>query len=37
MGITEQVEPLRTCEFCGYEFPDYLGRYGCPNCEANGE
>jgi len=23
---------LRTCEFCGYEFPVELGRYGCPNC-----
>ncbi len=22
------------CEFCGYEFDDSLGRYGCPNCLA---
>lgn len=24
------------CEFCGYEFSDDLGRYGCPNCEGDG-
>jgi hypothetical protein len=24
------------CEFCGYEFSDDLGRYGCPNCEGEG-
>lgn len=24
------------CEFCGHEFPEELGRYGCPNCEGNG-
>lgn len=24
------------CEFCSYEFPEYLGRYGCPNCEGDG-
>lgn len=24
------------CEFCGYEFPEHLGRYGCPNCEGEG-
>ena len=24
------------CEFCGYEFPDSCGRYGCPNCEGDG-
>lgn len=22
------------CEFCGHEFPEELGRYGCPNCEG---
>lgn len=27
---------LRKCEFCGYEFPDELGRYGCPNCCGEG-
>jgi len=27
---------LRRCEFCGYEFPDSLGRYGCPNCLGEG-
>ena len=21
------------CEFCGYDFPDKCGRFGCPNCE----
>lgn len=20
------------CEFCGYEFDEICGRYGCPNC-----
>jgi DNA (cytosine-5)-methyltransferase 1 len=24
------------CEFCGYHFPEHLGRYGCPNCEGEG-
>jgi Zn finger protein HypA/HybF involved in hydrogenase expression len=24
------------CEFCGYEFDDDLGRYGCPNCLGEG-
>lgn len=24
------------CEFCGYRFPERLGRYGCPNCEGEG-
>ena len=23
-------------EFCGYEFPEHLGRYGCPNYEGEG-
>lgn len=27
---------LMECEFCGYEFPEELGRYGCPNCEGDG-
>jgi hypothetical protein len=22
------------CEFCGYEFPENSGRFGCPNCEG---
>ncbi len=35
------AEPTRTvglleCEFCGYEFPESCGRYGCPNCEGIG-
>lgn len=24
------------CQFCKYEFPDSLGKYGCPNCEGSG-
>ncbi|MBE2262895.1 MAG: DNA cytosine methyltransferase [Burkholderiaceae bacterium] len=24
------------CEFCGHEFPEHLGRYGCPNREGAG-
>lgn len=24
------------CEFCGYWFPEELGRYGCPNCNGEG-
>ena len=27
---------FRSCEGCGYIFPDQLGRYGCPNCNAEG-
>lgn len=27
---------LMECEFCGYEFPESCGRYGCPNCEGEG-
>jgi predicted Zn-ribbon and HTH transcriptional regulator len=25
-----------TCEFCGYKFLPMVGRYGCPNCLAEG-
>lgn len=25
-----------TCEFCGYEFDEACGRYGCPNCLGEG-
>ena len=24
------------CEFCAHEYPEHLGRYGCPNCEGRG-
>ncbi|HET6495909.1 MAG TPA: hypothetical protein VFH61_11165 [Thermoleophilia bacterium] len=24
-----------TCAGCGYEFPAGLGKYGCPNCNAD--
>lgn len=24
------------CPFCGYEHPEALGRYGCPNCLGDG-
>jgi len=24
------------CEFCGYEYEDGLGRYGCPDCLGEG-
>jgi hypothetical protein len=24
------------CQFCGYEFPDACGKYGCPNCLGEG-
>lgn len=28
---------VRACPFCGYEFDwGLLGKYGCPNCEAEG-
>lgn len=27
---------MKPCSFCGYEFDqDYLGIYGCPNCEGD--
>jgi Zn finger protein HypA/HybF involved in hydrogenase expression len=29
-------EDLIECEFCGYEFPESCGRYGCPNCNDEG-
>lgn len=32
--VTDEAQDRR-CEFCGYSFPDDLGRYGCPNCEAS--
>ena len=24
------------CKFCGYDFPDKCGTYGCPNCNGEG-
>ena len=27
---------LIACEFCGYEFDEACGRYGCPNCNGEG-
>ncbi len=27
---------LRKCEFCGFPFPEELGRYGCPDCNGEG-
>jgi len=27
---------LMICQFCEYEFPDGLGKYGCPNCHGEG-
>ena len=24
------------CQFCEYEFPDELGKYGCLNCHGEG-
>ena len=24
------------CQFCGYEFDDACGKYGCPNCNGEG-
>jgi len=26
----------RICEFCGHEFDNACGRYGCPNCNGEG-
>lgn len=32
-----QLTDNRPCRFCGYEFDhDSLGKYGCPNCHAEG-
>lgn len=25
-----------SCEFCGFDYPEGLGRYGCPNCCGEG-
>lgn len=33
--LPEMKPGFRRCEFCGYEFPDECGRYGCPNCEGD--
>jgi DNA (cytosine-5)-methyltransferase 1 len=27
---------IRKCEFCGHEYDEDCGRYGCPNCEGGG-
>jgi hypothetical protein len=38
MGVTFDGVALRRsmkCGFCGYAFPDSLGKYGCPNCEGS--
>ena len=32
----QRASGLVECEFCGYEFPEELVRYGCPNCEGDG-
>ncbi len=29
-------ELVTKCHLCGYEFPERLGRYGCPNCLGEG-
>lgn len=29
-------ELVTTCGLCGYEFPERLGKYGCPNCLGEG-
>ena len=36
MSYPEPGEASRKCEFCQFEFPEKLGRYGCPNCLAEG-
>ena len=28
--------PKRACQACGYRFDAHLGKYGCPNCQAEG-
>lgn len=29
---------FRNCQFCGFGFDhDLLGKYGCPNCEGEGD
>ena len=27
--------PIRECHFCGHHFEAHLGKYGCPNCQAD--
>ena len=27
---------LTPCHFCGYEFDEECGKYGCPNCHGEG-
>jgi len=37
-GIEDDPPPEDTiaCEFCGHEFDEGCGRYGCPNCLGEG-
>ena len=35
-GGPGEPNEILECEFCGYKFPEHLGRYGCPNCEGEG-
>ena len=28
-------EGMIDCRFCGHHFEAYLGKYGCPNCQAD--
>ena len=30
------TEEMIVCQFCGYEFDERCGIYGCPNCEGEG-
>jgi tRNA(Ile2) C34 agmatinyltransferase TiaS len=31
-----EEEPMTDCHACGYRYEESLGRYGCPNCHAEG-
>jgi DNA (cytosine-5)-methyltransferase 1 len=35
-GGPGEPNEILECEFCGYKFPEHLGRYECPNCEGEG-
>jgi hypothetical protein len=30
------IKKLIVCVFCGFKYPQELGRYGCPNCLGDG-
>jgi len=34
--MNDDNQPFYSC-CCGYQFPEELGKYGCPNCEGEND